>query len=210
MTKILTALLIFNISFAFSYPSHWWGPTHSDQPIPDWEILPEEGVYGESVILSKRNELGILSNFAPTPFVLDGKEYASVEGLWQSLKYPEGAEDLRYGKDKLPFSRNDVEKMVGFQAKEAGSMASQLMRKHGVDWVTYQGQKMLYRDPVEGPHFKVIYRAMESKLRQNSKVEQILKQTKDLILLPDHKTSQNDPPAWKYYKIWSDQRADLK
>jgi len=37
------------------------------------------------------NELGLLSNFAPTPFVFHGQRYASVEGFWQMMKYPEGA-----------------------------------------------------------------------------------------------------------------------
>ncbi len=61
---------------------------------PDWEILPQAAKPGE-VILSKRNELGILSNFAATPFVLHGKRYASVEGFWQMMLYPEGAGDAR-------------------------------------------------------------------------------------------------------------------
>ena len=34
---------------------------------PAWEIFPQDAKAGE-VILSKRNELGLLSNFAPTPF----------------------------------------------------------------------------------------------------------------------------------------------
>jgi predicted NAD-dependent protein-ADP-ribosyltransferase YbiA (DUF1768 family) len=29
-----------------------------------------------------------ISNLAPTPFTLDGVEYASVEGFWQGLKFP--------------------------------------------------------------------------------------------------------------------------
>ena len=47
------------------YPPHWWTPV-SMEGKPDWEILPQEAKAGE-VILSKRNELGILSNFAATP-----------------------------------------------------------------------------------------------------------------------------------------------
>ena len=62
--------------FAQQYPAHWWTPIN-DSHKPDWEILPQEAKPGE-VILSKRNELGILSNFAATPFTLYGKRYASV------------------------------------------------------------------------------------------------------------------------------------
>ncbi len=206
MLNKLPILIFFYISTLFAYPTHWWGPTQSDRPIPEWEILPEEGTFGESVVLSKRNELGILSNFAATSFSLDGKRYASLEGFWQSLKYPEDKMDNRYGMDKLPHSRRDVEQMTGFEAKTAGSHASKLMRKHQVDWVSYQGKKMIYRDPVKGQHYKLIVRAMIRKLQENKEVENILKQTNKLKLLPDHKTSPSDPPAWKYYKIWTEQR----
>ena len=61
------------------YPSHWWTAV-PEAGKPDWEILPQAAKPGQ-VILSKRNELGILSNFAPTSFVYHGKRYASVEGF---------------------------------------------------------------------------------------------------------------------------------
>src|SRR3954470_17378753 len=53
------------------YPAHWWTPASKDGA-PSWEILPQEAGPGE-VILSKRHELGLLSNFAATPFTLHGK-----------------------------------------------------------------------------------------------------------------------------------------
>jgi hypothetical protein len=73
------------------YPAHWWTPV-PDASAPAWEILPQAAKPGE-VILSKRNELGILSNFAATPFTLRGKRYASLEGFWQMMLYPEGPGD---------------------------------------------------------------------------------------------------------------------
>src|SRR6516164_10765204 len=76
-----------------SYPADWWAPVPKEGA-PAWEILPQEAGPGE-VILSKRNELGLLSNFAPTPFTFHGKRYASLEGFWQMMKYPEGADDSR-------------------------------------------------------------------------------------------------------------------
>src|SRR5205085_10018486 len=75
------------------YPAHWWTPV-TEINKPDWEILPQKAKAGE-VILSKRNELGILSNFAATPFTFRGKRYASVEGFWQMMLYPEGSGDER-------------------------------------------------------------------------------------------------------------------
>lgn len=76
-----------------NYPAHWFAPV-SEVNKPDWEILPQAAGPGE-VILSKRNELGILSNFAPTPFIYRGQHYASVEGFWQMMLYPENAKDPR-------------------------------------------------------------------------------------------------------------------
>src|SRR5882762_9485151 len=75
------------------YPAHWWTPVPEANK-PAWEILPQAARPGE-VILSKRNELGILSNFAATPFTLHGKRYASVEGFWQMMLFPEGPADPR-------------------------------------------------------------------------------------------------------------------
>src|SRR5947207_12543802 len=75
------------------YPAHWWAPI-SKEGAPAWEIFPQEAGPGE-VILSKRNELGLLSNFAATPFRFRGQTYASLEGFWQMMKFPELNEDIR-------------------------------------------------------------------------------------------------------------------
>src|SRR6476661_4515108 len=76
-----------------AYPAHWWAAV-SKEGAPSWEILPQEAGPGE-VILSKRHELGLLSNFAATPFEFHGKRYASLEGFWQMMLYPEGPDDPR-------------------------------------------------------------------------------------------------------------------
>ncbi|HUI08312.1 MAG TPA: hypothetical protein VL486_15030 [Verrucomicrobiae bacterium] len=75
------------------YPARWWTPVPK-AGAPAWEILPQEAGPGE-VILSKRNELGLLSNLAPTPFTFHGQRYASLEGFWQMMKYPENGNDVR-------------------------------------------------------------------------------------------------------------------
>src|SRR5262245_60441396 len=75
------------------YPAEGWTPIVQPKQ-PKWEILPQEAGHGE-VILSNRNELGILSNVAAAPFEFHGKRYASLEGFWQSMKYPEGPDDPR-------------------------------------------------------------------------------------------------------------------
>src|SRR6185369_15491559 len=104
------------------YPTHWWTPVN-DPNKPDWEILPQEAKPGE-VILSKRNELGILSNFAPTPFTFHGKRYASLEGFWQMMLYPEGAADPRATFSGITWkhTRDEVAQMTAFAAKDAGTL----------------------------------------------------------------------------------------
>src|ERR1700754_5060828 len=127
---LLTALCIVLASFSPQqsardpkYPAQWWTPV-SEIGKPDWEILPQEAGPGE-VILSKRNELGLLSNFAPTPFTYRGKRYASVEGFWQMMLYPEGSKDRRAQAPRVTWkhTRDEVAQMTAFEAKSAGTEA---------------------------------------------------------------------------------------
>lgn len=189
------------------YPSVWFAPIN-DPKKPDWEILPQERQTGE-VILSKRNELGILSNFAATPFELDGKRYASVEGFWQMMLYPEGPDDER-ARDKgviWKFTREQVAQMTAFEAKSAGTLAEENMKTLGIDWCTYQGKRFPYRMATPGEHYRLIVAAMRAKFEQNPEVKRILLATGDLILKPDHHGEENPPPEWKYYEIWMQLRS---
>jgi predicted NAD-dependent protein-ADP-ribosyltransferase YbiA (DUF1768 family) len=154
------------------------------------------------VILSKRNELGILSNFAKTPFTLKGKTFGSMEGYWQAMKFPESKNDPRFQWARWPLSRTQVESLAGFKAKRAGDFASQVMKKHKIPWVTYEGQKMQYREPRKGKFYEQIVAGMKAKLSQNKEVKKVLCKTRGLQLLPDHHQGANPPPAWEYHKIW--------
>jgi predicted NAD-dependent protein-ADP-ribosyltransferase YbiA (DUF1768 family) len=195
---------------AQQYPAHWWTPV-SEVNKPDWEILPQAAKPGQ-VILSKRNELGILSNFAPTPFTLYGKRYASVEGFWQMMLYPEGPDDPRA---KFPgiawmHTREEVVQMTAFDAKNAGELGEQNMKKMGIDWVTFDGKRVKYWSAEKGEHYRIIVAAMRAKLEQNSKVRKILLSTGNLILLPDHIQEKNPPAEWLYFQVWMDLRSELK
>jgi predicted NAD-dependent protein-ADP-ribosyltransferase YbiA (DUF1768 family) len=55
----------------------------------------------------------LLSNFAETPFELDGRTYASVEGFWQGLKFPDAAK------------RREVAALAGGKARRAGDVVPQ-------------------------------------------------------------------------------------
>ena len=198
------------VAGAQPYPAHWWTPAAPD-PKATWEILPQAAQTGE-VILSKRNELGILSNFAATPFMFRGRQYASVEGFWQMMLYPEGPADPRAAAAGIqwPHTREQVAGMIAFDAKKAGSIAEANMREMRIDWVTFEGRRMPYRSKTKGEHYRLIVAAMRAKLEQNPRVREILLQTGNLLLRADHIEEPDAPPEWQYYRIWMEIRSELQ
>jgi predicted NAD-dependent protein-ADP-ribosyltransferase YbiA (DUF1768 family) len=192
------------------YPADWWA-TVPKEGAPAWEILPQEAGPGE-VILSKRHELGLLSNFAPTPFTFREKRYASLEGFWQAMKYPENADDPRAKFPGLAWAhtRAQVEQLTAFEAKRAGDLAEANMRAMGIDWVSFEGKRFAYKPRDPGEHYRLIVAAMREKLRQNPAVKKVLLATGDLILRPDHHQEPDAPAAWRYFQIWMQLRTELQ
>lgn len=192
-----------------NYPAHWWQPL-STNGAPAWEIFPQAGGPGQTVILSKRNELGLLSNFAATPFTFRGKRYESLEGFWQMMKYPEGTNDPRATFPGLEWSytREQVAGLTSFAAKKAGDLAERNMKAMGITWVTFEEKRMEYRAKERGEFWKLIAAATREKVRQNMEVKKVLLATGDLILQPDHHQDPNAPPAWRYYEILMEIRGE--
>jgi predicted NAD-dependent protein-ADP-ribosyltransferase YbiA (DUF1768 family) len=192
------------------YPRHWWTPAPKEGA-PAWEILPQEAGPGE-VILSKRNELGLLSNFAATLFTFRGQRYASLEGLWQMMLYPEGTNDPRATFPGVAWkhTRAHVAQMTSFEAKDAGTLAEENMKTMGITWVTFEGKRIEYRPAVPGEHYQLLVAATWEKVRQNPEVKNVLLATGDLILKPDHYQEPNAPAAWRYYEILTTIRAELR
>jgi len=193
-----------------NFPAHWWAPVAAEGA-PDWEILPQAARPGE-VIVSKRHELGLLSNFAATPFTFRGTRYASVEGFWQMMLYPEGPDDPRARFPGLVWvhTRERVAQMVGFEAKNAGALAEQNMARMGIAWVTYEGERFDYRPGRPGRHYELIVAVMREKVRQNPDVERVLLATGDLTLKPDHHEEAGAVAAWRYCEILMRIRDDLR
>ena len=193
------------------YPARWWTPISKDGA-PDWEILPQEAGPGE-VILSKRQaDLGLLSNFAATPFEFHGKKYASLEGFWQMMKFPEGPDEARakFAGLEWPYTREQVAGMTAFDAKHAGDVGSANMKKMGIDWVTFEGRQIKYKPAEPGEHYQLIVDATWAKVKQNPDVKAALLSTGDLVLKPDHHQEPNAAAAWKYYDILMTIRAQLQ
>jgi len=213
----LVPLLVFSFSVSGQqpardprYPAHWWTPVN-DPKKADWEILPQEAGPGE-IILSKRHELGLLSNFAPTPFVFHGKRYASLEGFWQMMKYPEDANDsrARFPAIEWRYTRDQVAQMVSFEAKRAGDLGEENMKKMRINWVSFEGKRFEYKAAKPGEHYKLIVAAMWEKVKQNPEVKKVLLSTGDLILKPDHHPEPNAPAEWRYFEIWMQIRSELE
>jgi predicted NAD-dependent protein-ADP-ribosyltransferase YbiA (DUF1768 family) len=192
------------------YPSHWWTAV-SREGAPAWEVLPQEAGPGE-VILSKRNELGLLSNFAATSFTFHGQRYASLEGFWQMMKYPEGPDDPRatFPGVQWPSTRRQVAQLTGFEAKRAGTVGEENMKKMGITWVTFEEKRFEYKPDVPGEHYRLIVAATREKVRQNPEVKRVLLATGNLVLKPDHHQEPNAPAAWRYYDILMQIRAELQ
>lgn len=199
------------------YPAEWWKEVRREEA-KSWEILPQDAGPGE-VILSKRNELGLLSNLAPTPFTFHGRNYASLEGFWQAMKFPEDADDPRAKATGIEwkFTREQVMQMTGFDAKHAGDAGSANMKKMGITWVSFEGKRFEYKPATpglprseRGEHHRLIVEATRAKVEQNPEVKRVLLATGDLVLKPDHRQEPDAPAAWRYYEILTGIRTELK
>ena len=88
----------------------------------------------------------LLSNFAATPFRMEGVNFASVEGFIQGIKYPPG-----HAKRTAAFAA------VGAVAKKLGKDATKMH-------VWWNGEEIIYRS---ASHIELIARAMRAKFAQN-------------------------------------------
>lgn len=98
----------------------------------------------------------LISNFAHTPFVLDDRRYASVEGFWQGLKFPEA------------FRRREVAHLHGGAARRAGQAAPV------ADTLTYGGN--LIRIGTYD-HWRLMAAACWAKFSQHPEAQQALIKT---------------------------------
>jgi hypothetical protein len=125
---------------------------------------------------------------------------------------PEGDDDPRakFPGLKWMHMRDQVAAMTAFDAKTAGTLAEDNMKRMSITWVTFEGKRIEYRPAEPGEHYRLIVAATWEKVRQNPEVKRVLLATGDLVLKPDHHTEPNAPAAWRYYEILTEIRAQLK
>lgn len=144
------------------------------------------------------SEVQILSNFARTPFELDGYFYESVEGFWQSLKTDD------------PIMRQKFSSLYAADARQLGRSLAFKTRKY----FTYYSRRYVIGSP---EHHTLLERAMRAKTGQNGEVVRCLKLSQNRPLSHCLKTPDgrwrpaNSPalPASVFERIWDQIRLEV-
>lgn len=131
----------------------------------------------------------LISNFAPTPFTLDGREYASVEGFWQGLKFPDAAD------------RRRIAALVAGAAKRAGEAA--------VPSETFEYEGALYRPGTHG-HWTLMERACRAKFTQHAEARRALLATCTRPLTHVMRRDSTTIPGAIMAEIWTRIRTRLR
>jgi predicted NAD-dependent protein-ADP-ribosyltransferase YbiA (DUF1768 family) len=114
-----------------------------------WDLGPRADACNEPVNVTSRSPdetVRLISNFAATPFELDGRHYESVEGFWQGLKFATEAD------------RRRVAALAGAQARRAGDA-----QPYGAT-VTYEGRSVVVGT---WDHWALMERACRAKFEEN-------------------------------------------
>ncbi|MDX1948151.1 MAG: NADAR family protein [Pirellulaceae bacterium] len=91
-------------------------------------------------------QVRLISNFAATPFELEGEPYGSVEGFWQGLKFADPAE------------RRRVALLAGTEAKNAAAGLD------SVEFITWEGCQIRAGSP---EHWRLMHQACWAKFSQH-------------------------------------------
>lgn len=115
----------------------------------------------------------LLSNLAHTPFVLDWKQYASVEAFWQWLKYSREEDRAR------------IADMHGITSKKIGNEGDNQGGTFEYLWKVYTAGS--------SEHQKLMYRAIQAKLEQNPDVLKLLLATGNVTIIHEPKKKDGTP-----------------
>lgn len=137
-------------------------------------------------------EIGrLMSNFAPTPFVLDGVEYASVEGFYVSLLFLEDEK------------RDKVRKLYGVVVKNMG-------KKSKLTETCYNGETFALGSD---KHVELIKRAIRAKLEAHPAIATAFVATSPRSIVHDcgHPEPEDTVfPASVFVRILTELREEFK
>jgi predicted NAD-dependent protein-ADP-ribosyltransferase YbiA (DUF1768 family) len=123
----------------------------------------------------------LISNFAHTPFTLDGLCYASIEGFWQGLKFQQDED------------RRRLAELHGSAAKDAGFYAPPS------DQLNYLGKDVRIGT---WDHWQLMERACTAKFEQNEDAALALRMTGKRPLVHQMKRDSKTIPGVIMAEIW--------
>ena len=130
----------------------------------------------------------LISNFAPTPFELDGMRYACVEAFWQSLRFPQ-------------------EERAAIAALDGGAAKRESERQPYGSHVIYGGDSI----PVGTyGHWQLMRRACRAKFAQNADARTALLDTGDRPLVHIVRHDSRTIPGVIMAGIWMALRTELR
>lgn len=156
------------------------------------DVGPREEICREPINVTSRAadpQVRLISNFAPAPFELDGRAYASVEGFWQGLKYPKAAD------------RRRVAALVAGEAKRAGE---------DIDYeatLEYEGRTIV---PGTWDHWQLMHAACWAKFSQHDESRAALLSTGNRPLTHIMRHDSHTIPGAIMAEIWMKVRARLR
>ena len=156
------------------------------------DLGPREEACREPLNVAYRSpdwRIKLISNFAPTPFELDGRTYASVEGFWQGLKFPKAAD------------RRRIAELYAGTAKRAGEEAVPS------ETFEYEGQRFY---PGTHAHWKLMERACWAKFSQNEDARSALLATGSRPITHVMRRDSTTIPGAIMAEIWTRIRKRLR
>ena len=141
--------------------------------------MSEEAI---NIISTSSGPEAILSNFAHTPFSLDGVACASVEGFIQGLK------------EQGPEKQGRICQKHGFEAKRAGTRKrNRKVRESGTVW--WQEQAVAFKSE---EYYALIERAVRAKFELHADARKALRETAGAELT--HETGKPEAPGTSFPK----------
>jgi len=133
-------------------------------------------------------DVRVISNFAATPFELDHRSYASVEGFWQGLKFDDDAK------------RREIAALAGPIARHAGDEASE------TGTFVYNNRTIRAGSP---EHWQLMALACRAKFSQHEEARRALLITGERPLVHKTRRDSRTIPGVIMADIWMKIRTDL-